>query len=79
MTERVLSQVQVAEMGFLQRAHGVTLRHSARSCEIRRALNVQPLPELRDPSYVGAASAICPEYFRKDWWGKFFWLHPQES
>jgi len=39
MTGRVLPQVQAAEMGFLRRVHGATVR----SCEIRRALNVEPL------------------------------------
>jgi len=29
MTERVLSQVQVAEVGILRRVYGVTLVHSA--------------------------------------------------
>jgi len=43
MTEITLSQGQAAEMGFLGRVHGVTLRDKVRSCEIRRALNVEPL------------------------------------
>jgi len=44
MTERILSQGQAADMGFLRRVHaGVTLRDKVRSCEIRRALNVEPL------------------------------------
>jgi len=34
MTERVLSQVQVADMGFLRRIHGVTVRNKIRICEI---------------------------------------------
>jgi len=42
MTERILSQVQVAEMGFLRKVHGVTLRDKVSSCEIRKALNVEP-------------------------------------
>jgi len=32
-TERILFQVQVAEMGFLRRVHGVTLRDKVRSCQ----------------------------------------------
>jgi len=40
MTERILSQVQAAEMMFLRRVHRVTLRDKVRSCEIRKALNV---------------------------------------
>ena len=43
MTERTLFQVQAAEMGFLRRVHGVTLRDKVRSCEIRRAVNVELL------------------------------------
>ena len=46
MTERALSQVQAAEMGFLRRVHGVTLRDKVRSCEIRKSLNVQPLTRI---------------------------------
>jgi len=33
--------------------------------------------ESRDPSYFG--SAMCPECPRKDWQGKSYWLHKQES
>jgi len=40
MTERVLSLVQAAEMGFLRRVHGVTLCDKVRSCEILQALIV---------------------------------------
>jgi len=38
----ILSQVQTAETGFLQRVHGAALRDKARGCETR-ALNVEPL------------------------------------
>ena len=41
-TERILSQVQMAETGVLRRVHGVTLRDKAHSCEIRKSLNVEP-------------------------------------
>jgi len=43
MTEGVQSQVQAAEMGFLPKHDGVTLRDKVRSCEISKALNVEPL------------------------------------
>jgi len=43
MTVRILSQVQVVGMGFLQRVHGVTLRDNVRSCEMCNTLNVEPL------------------------------------
>jgi len=46
MTERVLSQVQTAERGFLRRAHGEALRCKVRSCEIRKAFNVYVWPLL---------------------------------
>jgi len=60
MTEIILSQVQVAEMGFLRRVHGVALRDKVGSCEIRRVLNVESFSsELRDHRYIG--SAVCSE------------------
>jgi len=34
MTERILSQVEAAEVGFLRRVHGVTHRGEMPSCEI---------------------------------------------
>jgi len=43
MAKTNLPQVQVAEMGFLQNVRSVTLRDKVCSCEIRRALNVEPL------------------------------------
>jgi len=43
MTEKILSQMQAAEIGFLRRAHGVALRDKVGSCENRRAQNVEPL------------------------------------
>jgi len=43
MRERILFKVQAAEMGFLRRLHSVTLRGKVHSCEMRRALNVEPL------------------------------------
>ena len=43
ITERIISQGQAAEMGFLQRVHCVTLGDKVRSCEILRALNVEKL------------------------------------
>jgi len=43
MTERVLSQVQQEDVGFLLRVHGVTLPDKSRSCEISKVLNVDPV------------------------------------
>jgi len=42
MIEKVLSQVQAAEIGLLRGVHGVTLRDKVRSCKTRKALNVDP-------------------------------------
>ena len=42
MAERILSQVQAEEMGNLQRVDGVTLGNKVHTCEIRKALNVEP-------------------------------------
>jgi len=39
----ILSQGQAADKGLLRRIHGVTLGDKVCSCEIRRALNVEPL------------------------------------
>jgi len=43
LTERILSQVQAAQMELLLKVHGMTvpLRDKVCSCEIRRALNVE--------------------------------------
>ena len=48
MTERVLSQVQEAKMGFLGRVHVVTLRDKVRNCKIRTALNMATSPPNRE-------------------------------
>jgi len=41
MTELVLSQVQVVNMGFLQKVHSVTLRNKVCSSEVCKAVNVE--------------------------------------
>uniref|UniRef100_A0AAQ4PNU2 Reverse transcriptase domain-containing protein n=1 Tax=Gasterosteus aculeatus aculeatus TaxID=481459 RepID=A0AAQ4PNU2_GASAC len=43
MTERTRSRVQAAEMGFLRRVAGVSLRDRGRSSAIREELGVEPL------------------------------------
>ncbi|KAM7380977.1 hypothetical protein PAMP_004240 [Pampus punctatissimus] len=43
MTERMRSRVQAAEMGFLHRVAGVSLRERVRSSAIREGLGVEPL------------------------------------
>ena len=46
MTELILSQVQVAEMRYFWRVHGLTLCNKVRNCEIPKALNVEPLSRI---------------------------------
>jgi len=76
MTE-MKSQEQAAEMGFLRRSHDVTLRDKVHSCEIRRALKVEPFSfELREHRYIG--SALCPLCPTKDWRGKSSWTDLSE-
>jgi len=41
MTEKVLSQVQTAEIRFLQKVHGMTLRDKVCSCGRCKVLNVE--------------------------------------
>ena len=43
MTERTRSRIQAAEMGFLRRVAGVSLRDRVRSSVIREGLGVEPL------------------------------------
>ncbi|KAK5859728.1 hypothetical protein PBY51_021260 [Eleginops maclovinus] len=43
MTERTKSRIQAAEMGFLRRVAGISLRDEVRSSVIREGLGVEPL------------------------------------
>ena len=43
MIERMLSQVQAAEKGSMQRVNCVALPDKVHSCEFRGVLNVEPL------------------------------------
>ncbi|TWW77709.1 hypothetical protein D4764_12G0010990 [Takifugu flavidus] len=43
MTERTRSRIQAAEMSFLQRVAGLSLRDKVRSSDIREGLGVEPL------------------------------------
>jgi len=52
MNERVISQVQVAEIVFLRR---VRLSDTALACEIRKALNIKHFSQRRNFSYDGSA------------------------
>jgi len=51
MTEKELSQVQAAGIGFL-RVHNLMFRDKTRSCEIRKALNVEPLLRIEIPTML---------------------------
>ena len=43
VTERTRSRIQAAEMSFLRRVAGLSLRDKVRSSDIRRELGVEPL------------------------------------
>ena len=43
MNEKVRSQVQAAEMGFLRRISGLTLLDKVKSADIRESLNIDSL------------------------------------
>ena len=43
VTERTRSRIQAAEMGFLRRVSGLSLRDRVRSSVIREGLGVEPL------------------------------------
>jgi len=47
MTTRILSQALAAEMGYMRKVCSVTIRDKVRSCEIRKALNVEPLLRIK--------------------------------
>ena len=66
-TERILSKEQTAEMGYLQRVLGVTLRDKKHRSEIRIERS-----QSRYPNYV--SSAMHPECPRKEWRTKSFKL-----
>ncbi|KAK0136262.1 hypothetical protein N1851_027842 [Merluccius polli] len=59
MTERTRSRVQAAEMSFLRRVAGLSLRDRVRSSVIQEELGVDPLllPRLEEPDEVAQASS----------------------
>jgi len=75
MAEKISSQVQAADIGFLPRVHGVTLRGKVRNPQSPECRTTSS--ESRGPSYVG--SSMCPECPTKDWRGTSCWLSPRES
>ena len=76
MTERTLSQGQAVEMRFLRRIHGVTLCDKVRSCEILRALNVEPLLRI-ERSQICWFSHVSEMPPRRT--GESSWLNPPVS
>jgi len=62
-------------MGYWRRVRSLALRDKARSCEIRKTLNVEQL--LR--TEISAMLAMWPECPRKNWRGKSCWLHSREN
>jgi len=70
--KKLLSKEQTAEIGYLRRALGVTLRDKKHRYEIRKAQDVKPFSESRDPNYI--RSAMCPKCPRKEWRTKSFGL-----
>ena len=63
MTERTRSRVQAAEMGFLRRVAGVSLRDRVRSSVIREGLGVEPL-------------LLCIKRSRLRWFGHLVRMPP---
>ena len=63
MTERTRSRVQAAEMGFLRRVAGVSLRDRVRSSVIREELGVEPL-------------LLCVERSQLRWFGHLVRMPP---
>ena len=78
MTERMLSQVHSAEIGFLRGVHGMKFRNEVHSCEIREDFIVKPLflrIERSQSHWFGHVSGISFKEGR----GKFCWVHLLES
>ena len=63
MTERTRSQIQAAEMGFLRRVAGVSLRDKVRSSVIPEGLGVEPL-------------LLCVERSQLRWFGHLVRMPP---
>ncbi|KAJ8015855.1 hypothetical protein DPEC_G00000750 [Dallia pectoralis] len=63
MTERTRSRVQAAEMGFLRKVAGLSLRDRVRSSVIREELGVEPL-------------LLCIERSQLRWFGHLVRMPP---
>jgi len=63
--------------GIFSKSPGVTLRDKVRSCEIRRALKVEPLLRIEGAQIYWFGH--LPECPTKDWRGNFCWLNPRKS
>ncbi len=58
MTERTRSRIQAAEMSFLRRVAGRSLRDRVRSSVTREELKVEPLPPHREGSAEVARASV---------------------
>jgi len=70
MTEKVLSQIQAAEMEFFTKLHGLSFRD-----KLRISVN----PHCRKERFQLRCIDIWPECPEKDWRGNSCLLHPRES
>ena len=77
MTERILCQVQAAEMRFLGRVHGMTLRDKVRSFEIRRVMNVEPHLLRIERSQLRCFSHVSRMPHNR--LTRSCWVHPRKS
>ena len=75
VTERTRSQIQAAEMGFLRRVSGLSLRDRVRSSVIREGLGVEPLLlriERNQMRWLGHLVRMPPGRLP----GEVFWARP---
>ena len=74
---QVLSQVLVAEIKYLRRVHGVTLRDKVRRCEIRKVLKVESLLRIKRSQLRSFGHMTRRPQKRLA--SKSCWLHARES
>jgi len=65
MNERIQSQVQATKIVLLRKVHAITLRDKVRSCEIPKALNIEPHLRRTVKSQLYVVSAMCQNAPRK--------------
>jgi len=73
MTERILSQLQAAEMGFFRKVHSVKLAIKCAAVKFTKLRMSNHFPsKQKDLSYDG--SSTWPECLKKVLWGESCWL-----